>query len=272
LISRLTVLYRCPACGRPGHGDLFGGAHLCRHCGAAYAHYTEGAPAFCVVGGMNSGEAMLVARKRLKGTVLRGRLKLEANERLLVPWRLDYAERLVEEGGGFVRREETSLEPALDLEELQLAGQAPLEAHLAEGAAGLTIEPLDPDDLAAADILFPPRTDGDAARDDAIRSLTAYIYHPYWRVVFTTEGGGGADWPLVIDALSGAIVAEDLPRRERVSPAFWVGVPALGAYAAGMLLNLLTKPPLSVFEWVTLAGAGAGIVGLFLLKARGGKA
>jgi len=181
LISRLTVLYHCPACGRPGHGDLFGGALVCRYCGAAYAHYTEGAPTFAVVGGLNSGEAMLAARKRLRGGGHTGRLKLEADERLLVPWRLDYAERLVPADGGFERRETTALTPACDLDELQLAGADPLGPHLAEDAAGLTVEPLDPDDLAASDVLFPPPPLEPAESGDTVRSLTAYIYHPYWR-------------------------------------------------------------------------------------------
>lgn len=268
MISHLTVLYRCPACGRPGHGDLFGGALVCRRCGAAYAHYTEGAPTFAVVGGLNSGEAMLAARKRLRGGGHRGRLKLEVNERLLVPWRLDYAERLVPSDGSFERRETTGLAPACDLDELQLAGQDPLGPHLAEGAAGLTVEPLDPDALAAADILFPPPPTEATETGDTVRSLTAYIYHPYWRVVFSTERHGGADWPLVIDGLSGRIVAGDLPQYERTSPAFWIGVPSLGAYAVGMLINLLTTAGLTVFEWVTFAGALAGIGALFLLRLR----
>ncbi|HUT99375.1 MAG TPA: hypothetical protein VM054_09910 [bacterium] len=269
MISRLTVLYRCPACGRPGHGNLFGGALVCRHCGAAYAHYAEGAPTFAVVGGLNSGEAMLAARKRLRGGGHRGRLKLEADERLLVPWRLDYAERLVPSNGSFERRETTELTPAFDLDELQLAGADPLSPHLAEGAAGLTVEPLDPDALSASDVLFPPPPTEATESQDTVRSLTAYIYHPYWRVVFSTEGRGGADWPLVMDGLSGRIVAGDLPQQERTSPAFWIGVPTLGAYAVGTLVNLLTTSGLSVFEWVTLGGALAGIGGLFLLRARG---
>jgi hypothetical protein len=269
LISRLTVLYRCPSCGRPGHGDLFGGALVCRHCGAAYAHYTEGAPAFAVVGGLNSGEAMLAARKRLRGGGRRGRLKLEANERLLVPWRLDYTERLVPVNGSYERRETTELSPAFDPEELQLAEADPLGPHLAEGAAGLTVEPLDPDALSPADVLFPPPATGAEEPRDAVRSLTAYVYHPYWRVVFSTEGRGGADWPLVLDGLSGRVVAGELPHEERTSPAFWVGVPALGAYAVGMLVNLATTSGLTVFEWVTLGGALAGIGGLFILRARG---
>jgi hypothetical protein len=271
LISRLTVLYGCPSCGRPGHGDLFGGALVCRHCGAAYAHYTEGAPTFAVVGGLNSGEAMLAARKRIKGTGYRGRLKLEANERLLVPWRVDYAERLVGSDGSFDRRETTELTPAYDLGELQLAGQDPLTPHLTEGAAGLTVEPLDPDALATADILFPPEPADGSEYENTVRSLTAYVYHPYWRVVFSTEGRGGADWPLVIDGLSGHVVAGDLPKRRRTSPAFWVGVPALGAYAAGTVINMLTTDGLSVFEWATLGGALAGIAVLFALRARGGR-
>ncbi len=269
MLSRLTVLYRCPSCGRPGHGDLAGGALVCRHCGAAYAHYTEDAPTFMVVGGLNSGEAMLAARKRIKDTGYRGRLKLEANERLLVPWRITYTERLVKVNGSVERRETTELKCAFDADELQLTGQDPLRAHLAEDSAGLTVEPLDPDGLATADILFPPYPADSSEHEDAVRSLTAYIYHPYWRVVFSTAGNSGADWPLVIDGLSGHVVAGDLPKRERTSPAFWVGVPVLGAYAVGMVINLLTTDGLSIFEWVTLAGAAVGITGLFALRARG---
>ena len=72
-----------------------------------------------------------------------------------------------------------------------------------------------------------------------------------------------------MDGLSGRVVSGDLPQRERTRPAFWVGVPALGAYAVGMLVNFLTTSGLAVFEWVTLGGALAGVGGLFLLRLRG---
>jgi hypothetical protein len=272
-LQRLQVLYRCPVCGRPGHGNLLGGAVHCTHCGAAFVSFTRGEGAFVVLGNLNSGEAVLKARRIVKDSGYRGRLRIESEERLLVPWRLTVTERL--NGDGEPRREETAnLRVVHDLERLLLPELDPLTLRLeGGGAAGLTLEPLEEERLSTGDLLLaaePPQQPGaqtPESLDPSIVSLrSVLLYYPFWRIVFTA-GDDGPDWPLVLDGLAGHLVAGDPPRGQRTIPAFWVGVPALGAYALGCLVNLFTGG-LSGFEWLSLVGALAGVGGLFYLKGR----
>lgn len=268
MLDSLTLLYRCPQCRRPGHGDLRGGAVRCAHCGTSFVSYNLGEPRFTVLGKVNSGEAMLNARKALKRAGIQQRLKVDHEARLLIPYRLTLRERISSDGG-FRRVEEVSLTTACDLEELLLPGLDPLRPLIAETRTpGLTLEPLEETELAAADLLIPAVPPAEDPEQDplTISSRTLLLHYPLWRIVFTL-GDGASDWPLVIDGLGGQLISGRPPRIKRTMPAFYIGVPALGAYALGCLINLFTRG-LGGFEWLTFAGAFVGLGGLFYLRYR----
>ena len=268
-LKRLSVLYRCPVCDRPGHGNLLGGAVHCKHCGAAFVSFTSREPAFVTLSKLNSGEAVLMARRLIKETGYTGRLRIEAEERLLVPWRLIITERLIDDDEP--RREESiCLSAARNLEAMLLPDIDPLTPRLGgPDTGGLTLEPLEEERLSGGDLLLSadkaePESD-ETADPTVVSRYDVLIYYPLWRIVFTSEGG--PDWPLILDGLGGQLVAGEPPRGKRTMPAFWVGVPALGAYALGCLVNLFSGG-LSGFEWLTMIGALMGVGGLFYLKSR----
>jgi len=269
---RLKIIGKCPVCSATVRREPLGGALVCGRCQSAFINQAAAPAPYLLRPTVKSGEAILRVRREFKKSGYEKHPRLESCERLLIPWRLVLGERLSLEDGSPTVQEYQRLTVACELEPLGLGGQNLNRIVEDENHAELLAEPLHSVELLPTDQLFPPaepETQPGESTASQLRPQSLTLYYPYWRVVFTTEGANAADHPFMIDAISGHLLSGAAPRRPRSQALFYAGVSALGAYAAGCLINLITLGQLSGFVWFTLVGAVAGIGGLFYLKSAG---
>ncbi|MCD4733967.1 hypothetical protein K8R78_06980, partial [bacterium] len=265
-------------CSAEVRREPLGGALVCGRCQSAFISQAASPEPYLLRPTVKSGEAILRVRREFKKSGYEKHPRLESCERLMIPWRLVIGERLSLEDDSPSAQEYQQLTVACELEPLGLGGQSLNRLLEDKSHSELQAEPLHTAELLPTDQLFPP-TEPEAQSDDStanqLRRRELTLYYPYWRVVFTTEGANAADHPFMIDAISGHLLSGAAPRRARSQALFYAGVSALGAYAAGCVINLATLGQLSGFVWFTLIGAIAGIGGLFYLKSassdKGGK-